>query len=131
VVLLDTHVLVWLSAGDRNRLSKNATTTIEDCRARGEGLAICDISLLELATLVNRGRLQLSGSLETFLRQIEEKFTILPIGGKACAQAVYLPESYPKDPADRIIGATALVNEMSLITADAAIRDSHAVPTIW
>lgn len=94
-------------------------------------MGICDISLLELATLVNRGRLQLSGSFETFLRQIEEKFTILPIGGKACAQAVYLPERYPKDPTDRIIGATALVNEMSLITTDAAIRDSHAIPTIW
>jgi PIN domain nuclease of toxin-antitoxin system len=46
-------------------------------------------------------------------------------------QAYALPASYPKDPADRIIGATALVEDIPLLTADQAIRKSRAVPTIW
>jgi PIN domain nuclease of toxin-antitoxin system len=46
-------------------------------------------------------------------------------------QALALPASYPKDPSDRIIGATALVEGLSLLTADREIRKSRAVPTIW
>ena len=46
-------------------------------------------------------------------------------------QAFLLPPSYPKDPADRVIGATALIEDLSLITADKDIRKSRAVPTIW
>jgi PIN domain nuclease of toxin-antitoxin system len=41
------------------------------------------------------------------------------------------PVTYPKDPADRIIGATALVEGLSLVTADREIRRSKLVPTIW
>ncbi len=46
-------------------------------------------------------------------------------------QAFELPESYPKDPVDRVIGATALIEDISLITADREIRKAGAVPTIW
>jgi PIN domain nuclease of toxin-antitoxin system len=42
-----------------------------------------------------------------------------------------LPPSYPNDPADRVIGATALIEDLPLITADKEIRRSRAVPTIW
>ena len=42
-----------------------------------------------------------------------------------------LPAVYPKDPADRIIGATALVEGLPLLTADRAIRGSKTVETIW
>ena len=51
--------------------------------------------------------------------------------GRICMEAVSLPSSYPKDPSDRVIGATALVEGLSLITADREIRKSGAVPTIW
>jgi PIN domain nuclease of toxin-antitoxin system len=47
------------------------------------------------------------------------------------ARAVELPRAYPKDPADRIIAATALVEGLSLITADREIRRSKVVHTIW
>jgi PIN domain nuclease of toxin-antitoxin system len=42
-----------------------------------------------------------------------------------------LPPSYPNDPADRIIGATALVEGLPLLTADREIRRSKSVQTIW
>ena len=52
MILVDTQVVVWL-AFDRARLSKNARAAINDARQNGEGLAISDITLLELATLAN------------------------------------------------------------------------------
>jgi PIN domain nuclease of toxin-antitoxin system len=65
------------------------------------------------------------------LQEIEARFVVLPITGRACARALDLPAAYPKDPADRIIGATALVEGLSLLTADPEIRRSKVVHTIW
>jgi PIN domain nuclease of toxin-antitoxin system len=97
---------------------------LEDARKNGDGLAISDITLLELATLVGKGRIHLGISLESFLREVEARFVVLPISGRACARAIGLPAAYPKDPADRIIAATALVEGLSLLTADRQIRRS-------
>jgi PIN domain nuclease of toxin-antitoxin system len=83
-----------------------------------------------LATVVSKGRIHLAISLESFLREVESRFVVLPISGQACARAMGLPASYPKDPADRMIGATALVEGLSLLTADLEIRRSRAVQTI-
>ena len=130
MILVDTHVVVWL-AFDQNQLSKKARAAIDDARKNGDGLAISDISLLELATLVSKGRVRLDISLESFLQEIETRFTVLPISGRACARVMGLPTAYPKDPADRIIGATALVEGLALITADREIIRSKVVPTIW
>jgi len=130
VILLDTHVVVWLAL-DPARISQKAAITIEEERKRGESLAICDITLMEVATLQSKGRINLSVGLESFLQDIESRFTVLSITGRACARAVALPKTYPKDPADRIIGATALVEGMPLITADRHILRSGALPTIW
>jgi PIN domain nuclease of toxin-antitoxin system len=69
--------------------------------------------------------------LGTFLSDVERRFVILPITANIALQAFALPASYPKDPVDRIIGATALIEDIPLITADREIRKSRAVPTIW
>lgn len=130
MILVDTHVVVWL-AFHQDRLSKRAREAIDDARESGDGLAISDITLLELATLASKGRLHLNITLESFLREVESRFHILPISSGACARIVELPAAYPKDPADRIIGATALVEGLTLLTADREIRRSKVVPTIW
>ena len=108
MILVDTHVVVWL-AFDQKQLSKKARAVIDDARKNGDGLAISDITLLELAVLVSKGRIHLGIGLESFLQEVEARFVVLPISGRACARAIALPTVYPKDPADRIIGATALV----------------------
>jgi PIN domain nuclease of toxin-antitoxin system len=130
VILLDTHVVVWL-AFDQSQLSRNAKAAINDARQNGDGLAISDITLLELTTLSRKARIRLNISLESFLREVEARFIVLPISGRACVRALALPATYPKDPADRIIGATAIVEGMSLLTADREIRRSRALRTIW
>jgi PIN domain nuclease of toxin-antitoxin system len=130
VILADTHVVVWL-AFDQNQISKKARIAIDDARQNADGLAISDITLLELATLASRGRIRLNVSIESFLEEVESRFVVLPITGRACARAMTLPTAYPKDPADRIIAATALVEGLPLLSADREIRRSKAVQTIW
>lgn len=130
VILVDTHIVVWLAGGE-SKLSKKARAAIDDARQRGDGLAISDITLWELAALASKGRIRLTISLESFLAEVETRFVVLPITGRACVRTLGLPAAYPKDPADRIIGATALVEGLSLLTADGEIRRSGALPTIW
>jgi PIN domain nuclease of toxin-antitoxin system len=57
--------------------------------------------------------------------------TVLPITPEIVARAVSLPESYPRDPQDRLIGATALVEGIQLVSHDRLIRKSGIVPVIW
>jgi len=130
VILVDTHVVVWL-AFDQTEISTKARTAIDDERKNGDGLAISDITLFELANLESKGRIRLDISLESFLQEVESRFVVLPISARACASAMTLPVTFPKDPADRIIGATALVEGLFLLTADRGIRRSKAVRTIW
>jgi PIN domain nuclease of toxin-antitoxin system len=130
VILVDTHVVVWL-AFDPDQISRKARRAIEEARNNADGLAISDITLLELAALASKDRIHLEISLESFLQEVEARFVVLPITGRACARAIGFPASYPKDPADRIIGATALVEGLRLITADREIRQSKTVQTIW
>jgi PIN domain nuclease of toxin-antitoxin system len=130
VILVDTHVVVWL-AFDQDQISRKARAAIDNARRNGDGLAISDITLLELATLASKGRIQLDISLESFLQEVEARFVVLPISGRACVRAIGLPAAYPRDPADRIIGATALVEGLPLLTADREIRRSKALQTIW
>lgn len=130
MILLDTHVVIWL-AQDYLQISPKAHTAIEDARREELGLAVCGISLVEIARLASRGRIQLAPDAATVISEIERNFVVLPITGAIAWQAYEMPTNYPNDPADRIIGATALIEGLSLVTADAQIRNSRAIPTIW
>ena len=130
MILLDTHVVIWLAL-EPARIARRARAAIEETRLRGEGLAISDITLLEIAAAENKGRIKLEASLETFLSEVESRFVVLPMTGRVCARAMELSATYPKDPADRVIGATALVEGVPLVTADDHIRRSKEIRTIW
>ena len=94
-------------------------------------MAISGVTLVEIAQLSHRKRIEFHAGLESFLVEVERRFAVLPITGNIAMQAFELPPNFPKDPVDRVIGATALIEDLPLITADREIRKSRAVPTIW
>jgi PIN domain nuclease of toxin-antitoxin system len=129
LILLDTHALIWLKL-ESKRLSQKARNAILEAR-RESGLAIASITLLEIAWQANRGRLQVAGTVEEFMRDCAAGVQVMPITVEIALQAVRLPSSYPKDPQDRLIGATAMVEGLALVTADERIRRSGVLRTIW
>ena len=100
--MLDTHVVLWLAL-DLARISVNAKTAIADTRRNSQPLAVSDISLLEISMAERKGRVRLNASLETFLSEIESRFSVFPLTSNICARAMAFPESFPHDPVDRII----------------------------
>ena len=112
MILLDTHVLVWMVA-DSKRLSKSALGAIRAAQREG-GLGISAISLWELAWLVGRGRIQAYGTVEASVRLLIEGVIVRPITPEIAALAAQFPEDYPRDPADRLIGATARVRRKTV-----------------
>jgi PIN domain nuclease of toxin-antitoxin system len=129
LILLDTHAALW-SMGNSALLSAKAKQAIEEGR-RDSPIYVASITLLEVARLLAAGRLGATTSLDTLLASVEQDFTVLPITAAIAAATTRLPASYPRDPADRIIGATALVHGATLITADQRIRKAKAVQTLW
>jgi PIN domain nuclease of toxin-antitoxin system len=94
-------------------------------------LAISAITLLELAALRSKNRISFGMSLESFLGEVEKRFVILPLTSRVCARAVEFTAMIPRDPADRIILATAMTEGIPLLTADRAIRQFSVARTIW
>ena len=129
MILLDTHALVWAVAAP-NRLSRTAEAAIRRARAK-DGVAISAITLWELANLVARGRIQAYGTVEASVRLLSEGVTIRPLTAEIAALATQFPDDYPRDPADRIIGATARAEGLVLVTHDEKIRSSPLLQTLW
>jgi len=129
VILLDTHVLAW-AVGDSKRLSRKAASEIRRARHHG-GLAVSAITVWELALLVARGTIQAYGTVEVSVQLLLEDVTVRPITPEIAALATQFPEDYPRDPADRIIGATARAEGLTLVTRDERIRRSPLLKTVW
>jgi len=129
VILLDTHVLLWM-ASDVKRLSKRAREAIRKARQES-GVAIATITLWELAGLAQNGRIVVVGSVESFVRETVARVILRPMSAEIAALGVRLPKDFPRDPADRVIAATAMVEGMALVTADTAIRRAKVVETVW
>ena len=131
MILLDTHVLVWAVAEPR-RLSRSAVRAIRRARAT-DGVAIAAISLWELAVLFARGQLRGTGTTEASIQRMVEEIgvIVMPITISIAALATQFPDDYPRDPADRLIGATARAEGLALVTRDEKIRGSKLLETIW
>lgn len=131
MILLDTHVLVWAVAEPR-RLSRSAARAIRGARTT-DGVAIAAISLWELAVLFARGHLRGNGTTEASIQRMVEEIgvIVIPITTSIAALATQFPDDYPRDPADRLIGATARAGGLALVTRDEGIRSSMLLETIW
>ncbi len=129
MILLDTHVLVW-SVADSKRLTRAAAAAIRQAQ-RADGLAISAITLWELASLVARGRIQAYGTVDATVRLLIEGVVVKPITPEIAALSTQFPDDYSRDPADRLIGATARAEGVPLVTRDENIRKSPLLNTIW
>jgi PIN domain nuclease of toxin-antitoxin system len=129
VILLDTHVLFW-AGGQSQLLSKDAAAAIRRAR-RSDGVAISAISIWELALLFARGKIQGSGTMEASIRDLVEGVTVLSITPEIASLTTQFPDDYPRDPADRLIGATARAEGLTLVTRDERIRRSPLLRTVW
>ncbi|MHB8791503.1 MAG: type II toxin-antitoxin system VapC family toxin [Desulfobulbaceae bacterium] len=116
VILLDTHVLVWLAEGN-SRLGKEALRVMDTALAKEE-LAASSISFWEVAMLVRKGRIELKGEVDAWRRDLLGKgLQEIPLYGGMAIRAGELP-NFHGDPADRMIVATALETSATLATAD-------------
>ena len=129
MILADTHIVAWMAL-EPSLLSPKAAAALRESAQRG-GIAISCITLLELATLASRRRIVIPGSLDEFLEEIERRFIVVPIDHVIAKRATEFSPAYPRDPADRIIGASALVRGLRLVTRDEKIRMGKEVPTVW
>lgn len=120
MILLDTHVIIWLSTGDR-RLGQQANHEITGALLE-DNAAISAISLWEIGMRVQKNHINLGLTLDAWRRAlIDDGFTEIPVDGEIAMRAVLLPEMHG-DPADRLIVATALGGHR-LVTADRRILD--------
>jgi PIN domain nuclease of toxin-antitoxin system len=135
VILLDTHVVVWWSNGDLQRLSAQARERIEQAAQANndQHLLISTISCWEVAMLVQRGRLGLSLDCDHWRELVAAIPTVrlLALEPSVAIAATTLPEPFHPDPADRFLVAQARALGVPLITADAKIRDYPHVQTLW
>jgi PIN domain nuclease of toxin-antitoxin system len=131
VILLDTHAWLWLGTHP-GRLSATATTAIQAALSAG-GIAIASVTLLELAWLMEHGRLRLSGSAETLLTELMARTGVVvrEITPSIASLSSRLPADVGRDPVDRVIVATARTEGLPLVTRDRALRRSRLVETVW
>lgn len=127
-LLLDSHVVHWWSA-EPGRISRAAATALEEA----EELAVAAISWFELAWLAERERIVVSIPIRSWLDQLAAQVRTAALTPAIAATAASLPSSFPGDPADRLIYATAIEHGWQLVTKDRRLRDHpHPKPlTLW
>jgi|SRR5450755_2125313 PIN domain nuclease of toxin-antitoxin system len=129
VILLDTNALIRLTS-EPEKLSKQAASAIRRANRDG-GIAVSAITLWELAWLITRGSVRASGTIEGSVEEVASRFAVRPITAKIAALASQFGSDYPKDPCDRLIGATALAEGMLLITSDTRLHECKQLRTLW
>lgn len=131
MILLDTHVLIWWVSG-LQPLSARARRAVNEA-LKGGRVRASAISVLEIATAVRRGRLRLGLPVEEWLQHLGAlpDLRIEPVTSEIAQLAGSIGDGLHGDPVDRIIVATARLLKCRLITADANLRRSGEVPTLW
>jgi PIN domain nuclease of toxin-antitoxin system len=121
-VLLDTHIALWLDSGDE-RLRPTTRDLIDVRWRNGATVLISAVSAWEIALLVDAGRIDLDCPVEAWIDRFVDRPGIetIPLSSRAASRAYRLHELEHRDPADRLLIATAIEQDCPLITYDSRI----------
>lgn len=131
-VLLDTHALLWWQAGGK-RLSRRAASAIDAAPT----ILISPLTFWEVATLHRRGRIALDREPSLWVTDLlqSDRLALSELTAEAATWAGQLDETFPGDPIDRLLYATARDRRVTLVTKDEALRafatSAGDVRVIW
>jgi len=130
--VLDTHALVWW-VSEPSLIPEKARRLIDSVVESGRPVSVSAISIWEVAMLAARDRLAFTMPTELWISHVEALpfLTFLPVDNRIAMRSVGLPDFPNRDPADRIIAATALGVGGTLVTADQSLRDYAPLKTVW
>ena len=130
MLLLDTHVW-WWALNEPKKLSNKAYKIIRENPPNQR--AIASISMWEFAMMVSTGKVDIRIPCDQWLDQAinQTALAVYDLNPKVAAESCNLPGDFHKDPADRIIVATARINNLTLITKDKKITSYPYVNAIW
>ena len=131
MIVLDTHVIIW-DALEPKRLSPKAKNLISRANET-DGMIFCEISLWEIAMLIQKGRVTIDTSYLKFIQLLmaSNKYILHGLSPEIANISTRFPANITKDPADRLIAATAIIENATLVTADKNLRKSKTIPTVW
>ena len=127
--LLDTHIVIrWIS--DSKKLSRSQCRVLDDAERRGECVGVSAFSLIEIVLLAE-GRKRIGAGLNELFHELDANpaFRIIPLTTDVAREMAAMGDAL-RDPADRVIGATARVHRLQLLTADQRIIESDLVAVI-
>ncbi len=129
MIILDTHIWIWW-AGENSELTEEYANLIRSTQA--DGIGVSSISCWEIALLHSKQRLFLN---QPVLQWLETSLSLpniqlLPLSPRIAVESNNLPDEFHKDPADRIIVATARVYDCPLLTYDSKILEYEHVKLV-
>ena len=129
MIVLDTHALLWWAL-DPDQLSETAVRTVAEMEREG-GFA-SSISVWELGVKVQRGKLELGLGIDEFVRRVEQSSAIefVPVDTTTWLSSLRLQWDH-RDPADRVIVATALLKGVPILTKDTTLHAFGGVACVW
>ena len=129
MIVLDTHALLWwaVDPGKLSRLARAKLAQVDD-----KGAFVSSISVWELGIKIKRGQLELGIGLREFVTRLERSspIEIVPVDSAIWLASLDLDWDH-RDPADRVIVATALSKGVPLLTKDLVVRSWGGVECVW
>lgn len=132
MIVLDTHALIWWTDSPQ-KLSEKARRIIEEEKLKEGNILVSSISTLEIYRLVKNRKLQLMNHVDSWLEKVESLPAVrfIPMDNRIAAYSINLTDFDHKDPADRIIIATALQYGAAVVSSDKKILEYPHVQSIW
>ena len=121
-LLLDTHIALWLDSGNE-RLRSSTRALIDDCWQNGGTIFLSSVTAWEIASLVDAGRIELDVPVDAWVQRFLDRPGIeaVPLAHRAAARSYQLNHLEDRDPADRLLIATAIELGCPLVTYDERI----------